>query len=101
MDNFDKLEKIVDLPVDIVFEIFGWLNPVDLLSLSRTSKNWRALLMTRSSTSVWRSARLNLDGLPDCPDGLSEPQYAELAFGRSCFVHIPASSLLRMPLICC
>jgi len=35
---------------------------------------------------VWRDVRANVDGLPDCPDELTEPQYADLVFGKSCTV---------------
>ncbi|KDR77420.1 hypothetical protein GALMADRAFT_245613 [Galerina marginata CBS 339.88] len=80
-----QLVNSVDLPVELVFEIFSLLDPVDLLHLSRISKSWRNLLMTRSSLSVWKAARSNLSNFPDCPDGLNEPQYANLAFGKSCY----------------
>lgn len=36
--------------------------------------------------SIWKRARSQFDGLPDCPDDLSEPQYAELLFGKACTV---------------
>ncbi|KAF9476114.1 hypothetical protein BDN70DRAFT_935311 [Pholiota conissans] len=36
--------------------------------------------MSRSSWLVWKSARQNVVALPDCPDDLSEPQYAALMF---------------------
>jgi hypothetical protein len=47
------------------------------------------MLMSRSSISVWKSARANfVPAMPECPDDLSEPQYAELAFGKGCHVCI-------------
>lgn len=42
--------------------------------------------MRRSSITIWRAARRNLDGLPDCPDTLSEPAYASLLFTTNCTV---------------
>jgi hypothetical protein len=42
--------------------------------------------MNRSSISIWKHARSQFDDLPDCPDDLSEPQYAEFLFGKACTV---------------
>lgn len=42
--------------------------------------------MSRTSMTVWKQARSNLEGLPECPDDLSEPQYANLLFEHSCHV---------------
>ena len=44
--------------------------------------------MKRSSISIWKRSRSQLDDLPDCPDELSEPQYAELLFGKACAVSL-------------
>lgn len=60
--------------------------PMDLLHLARTSRAFHGLLMTRSATGLWRAARKNVDGLPDCPTHLSEPAYAKLAFDSHCHV---------------
>ncbi|KIM49551.1 hypothetical protein M413DRAFT_21752 [Hebeloma cylindrosporum] len=74
------------MPLDILFEIFGYLQPLDLLNLARTSKALRALLMTRSSLSVWKEVFLNVPypHPPDCLGDLNEPQYTELLFGKTC-----------------
>ncbi|KAG6894358.1 hypothetical protein C0992_006459 [Termitomyces sp. T32_za158] len=66
-----KLEQITRLPLDILFEIFSLLDPIDILNLSRTSKPLRAILMRRSSIYVWRNARARFDGLPECPSDMS------------------------------
>ena len=59
-----------------------------MLHLARTTKDLRAILMKRSSISIWKRARSHFDDLPDCPDDLSEPQYAELLFGKACTVSL-------------
>ena len=61
---------------------------MDLLNLVRTTKDIRGILMRRTSKSVWKQAFTNVSppGLPDCPSDLNEPQYAELAFGKTCTV---------------
>ncbi|GBE83905.1 hypothetical protein SCP_0509640 [Sparassis crispa] len=78
------LKDMPNMPLDIVLEIISHLNPRDLLNLARTSKAFRALLMTRTSAHLWKAARKNVDGLPDCPPYLSEPEYANLAFSPHC-----------------
>jgi len=101
------LRQLVEMPLDILFEvgatlhrtnglmftmippqIFGHLNPLDLLHLARTTKDLRAILMKRSSISIWKHARSHFDDLPECPSDLSEPQYAEFLFGKACTVSL-------------
>ncbi|KAL0576007.1 hypothetical protein V5O48_005974 [Marasmius crinis-equi] len=72
-------------PLDVLLEIFMHLWPREIIYLSRTSKALREVLMSRSSTSIWRAARINA-GLPPLPPDLSEPQYASLAFDPYCQV---------------
>ena len=66
-------------------QIAGYLNPTDLLNMARSSQSLRNLFMSKDSKSAWRRVRENLE-LPDCPDDLSEPQYADLLFGKGCYV---------------
>ncbi|KAG2141027.1 hypothetical protein DEU56DRAFT_796766 [Suillus clintonianus] len=79
-----NLEILISLPLDILFEIFGRLLPLDLLHLARTSKALRGVLMHRSSTTVWMAARSNVKGMPLCADDMSEPAHASLAFDTHC-----------------
>ncbi|OJA11870.1 hypothetical protein AZE42_03262 [Rhizopogon vesiculosus] len=79
-----KLAGLRDLPLDILFEIFGHLNPLDILRLARTTKQFRRVLMHRSSMSVWKAARENVPNMPDCPVFWTEPHYANLAFDPHC-----------------
>jgi len=67
-------------------QIFSYLEPLDILRLSRTSLDLRNLLTSRSSEHVWRAARLNVHGLPPPPTDLNEMQYANLAFDNHCHV---------------
>ncbi|KAG6813339.1 hypothetical protein H0H92_011887 [Tricholoma furcatifolium] len=60
--------------------IFRELEPIDILNLSRTSKSLRNILMSRSSIGVWKSALSRFRGLPECPEDMSEPAYANLLF---------------------
>ncbi|KAJ7575589.1 hypothetical protein C8J56DRAFT_974915 [Mycena floridula] len=78
------LEQLLGAPLDILYEIFCCLEPLDILRLSRTSKDLRSLLMRESSAFVWRKARDNVSGLPGPPNGITEAQYANLVFAGSC-----------------
>lgn len=44
------------------------------------------MLMSKSSESIWRATRSNVEGIPPLPDDLSEPQYAHLLFSQYCDV---------------
>ncbi|EMD38467.1 hypothetical protein CERSUDRAFT_82729 [Gelatoporia subvermispora B] len=78
------LSMLPDMPLDILFEIFGHLHPLDVLHLARTSKALRNVLMRRSAISIWKEARSRIQDLPECPLDLSEPQYAHLLFDPHC-----------------
>ncbi|KAE9399355.1 hypothetical protein BT96DRAFT_1019525 [Gymnopus androsaceus JB14] len=81
------LERLAkDVPLDVIFEIFCYLDPSDLLRLARTSNDLRGILMSKSSESIWRTARSNVEGLPPLPLDLNEPQYAHLLFESYCHV---------------
>lgn len=67
-------------------QIFSYLHPLDLLDLARTTKPFRALLMSRSFAGVWRASRKLIQELPVCPGHLSEPAYANLVFSSHCHV---------------
>ncbi|KAK7677003.1 hypothetical protein QCA50_020032 [Cerrena zonata] len=78
------LKDMPQMPLDILFEIFGHLKPMDLLNISRISKPFRHLLMSRGSISLWKASRKNVPGIPDCPSFLTEPAYANLCFYSRC-----------------
>ncbi|KII94069.1 hypothetical protein PLICRDRAFT_36305 [Plicaturopsis crispa FD-325 SS-3] len=79
-----KLAKMTDMPMDILFDIFGHLHPLDLLHLCRTTKLLRSIIMHRSSRSIWKAALATVEGLPGCPPDLQEPEYTRLAFDPRC-----------------
>ncbi|KAL0947639.1 hypothetical protein HGRIS_013727 [Hohenbuehelia grisea] len=79
-----KLRKLPEMPLDILYEIFSHLDPLDVLRLARATKALRDMLMRRSAKTVWRAACANIDGLPECPSDLSDPQWVNLAFDACC-----------------
>ncbi|GAA5943003.1 hypothetical protein JCM3775_000229 [Rhodotorula graminis] len=79
-----QLEALKQLPVEMITEIFSHLDPDDLLTLSMVNKQYRSLLLAKSSARLWKAARARLD-LPDwTTGGFTEWQYAQLAFGKKC-----------------
>ncbi|KLO04423.1 hypothetical protein SCHPADRAFT_840592 [Schizopora paradoxa] len=80
---------LLKMPMEIFTEVSVALihiSPGDLLSLARTSADLRAILMSKSSKRVWDAARRVQGTIPPCPSDLSEPQYADLLFGKGCSV---------------
>ncbi|PIL23932.1 hypothetical protein GSI_13683 [Ganoderma sinense ZZ0214-1] len=78
------LRNMPHMPLDILVEVFSFMHPRDLLSLARTTRDFRTFLFRRSSAPFWKAARKNVEGLPDCPQYLSEPAYANLMFFAHC-----------------
>ncbi|PIL30563.1 hypothetical protein GSI_07263 [Ganoderma sinense ZZ0214-1] len=81
---------VMNLPVDVFLEIVVRCHPLDLLRLSRVSSDLRAVLLAKRNKGVWVSARNSLDPpMSECPEDLSEPQYASLVFDRFCTASRP------------
>ncbi|KAF4614986.1 hypothetical protein D9613_003359 [Agrocybe pediades] len=80
------LKGLLDMPMDILVEIFGHLNPLDLLHLTRTTKAFREFLLVKNADShaIWKESIANVPGLPPCPEDMSEPRYTHLAFVNIC-----------------
>lgn len=51
-----SLKMVIDMPVDILLEIFQYVNPADLLNLSRTDRTLRAYVLKRSVALPWWQA---------------------------------------------
>ncbi|KAF9525160.1 hypothetical protein CPB83DRAFT_909426 [Crepidotus variabilis] len=79
------IKKFEEIPIEILLEIFVLVDPADLLSLARTTKSIRSILMDKKTLSLWKTSFRNMElSLPECPDDLSEPVYAALAFDKPC-----------------
>ena len=42
--------------------------------------------MSKDNSRLWKAARRNVPGLPDCPQTVSEPRFAAYMFDQYCFV---------------
>ncbi|KAF9021738.1 hypothetical protein BDZ89DRAFT_1137777 [Hymenopellis radicata] len=78
-----RLAELMEFPLDVWFEVFSWLKPLDLLHLARTTKTFRSLLMSRSSLSAWKATREG-DNVPAPLPGMSEPAWTALVFESTC-----------------
>lgn len=67
------------------FQVASHLHPRDVMHLSRATKHFNGMLMSRNSRPVWRAAFENVD-VPECPDDLSDPLYAALLYDHFCMV---------------
>jgi len=66
-------------------QIAAQLEPLDILRLSRISKQFRATFASKHSRHIWIAARRNIS-MPECPSDLTELQYISLMFEQSCQV---------------
>ncbi|KAI1789087.1 hypothetical protein LXA43DRAFT_1096656 [Ganoderma leucocontextum] len=81
-----SLSELMNMPLDVFFEVAGHLHPLDMLNLARTSKSFRSVLLAKSSRSAWIASLTSVDTLPSCPHNMSEPLYAALLFDHHCFL---------------
>ena len=63
-----------------------YLTPIDLLELSRLSKQFRSMFTSRSAIFVWRTVFRNAN--VKCPGDLNELEFATLCHDRCCMVQL-------------
>ncbi|VDB95316.1 unnamed protein product [Peniophora sp. CBMAI 1063] len=90
-----KLSLLPTMPLDILLEIVAYLPPGDLLQLARTTKAFRALLLSRSRAALWRRAYHLVAPCPPAPKWMSEPAWAHLVFGGN-FCHMCGARPVRV-----
>ncbi|KAF8873934.1 hypothetical protein BD779DRAFT_1790682 [Infundibulicybe gibba] len=74
-----KQASLFTMPLDIIFEILGYLSPGELVALGRTNQALRETIYSQGM-AMWKSARIAV-GAPECAPGFSERQWAILLFG--------------------
>ncbi|KAF8996659.1 hypothetical protein BDQ17DRAFT_1249555 [Cyathus striatus] len=82
--NRGILKQLLEMPLDVLYEIFGMLDPLDLVQLTRTTKAIRKMLASNSALWVWIHSRSNVNRLPECPNDMTEWAYAALMFEKHC-----------------
>ncbi|PPQ71816.1 hypothetical protein CVT24_006206 [Panaeolus cyanescens] len=85
-----KLANITEMPLDILFEIFSLLHPLDLLHLARANKVIRAVVLGPNALVIWKNAfqtpEVKEHPPPPCPDSISLPQYTAMLYDQYCQV---------------
>ncbi|EPQ60023.1 hypothetical protein GLOTRDRAFT_13676, partial [Gloeophyllum trabeum ATCC 11539] len=79
-----KLSLIVDMPLDILLEIFQHLQPLDLLHMARTTKSLRGIIMHRSAKTIWTASFALRPNFPECPPEMSLPAWARFLCDPHC-----------------
>ncbi|KAL1735657.1 hypothetical protein EV714DRAFT_280232 [Schizophyllum commune] len=80
------LAAVMDLPLDILHEIFKHVHPAVLLVLSRANKALRYTLLHRGAKSTWEHSlkAATYPMIPSCIDnGMSLPHYVNLIYGKN------------------
>ncbi|KAJ7584630.1 hypothetical protein C8J56DRAFT_951470 [Mycena floridula] len=77
-----RLRLLPTMPIDILFEIFSCLEPLDLVRLIRVNKAFRETLVAPNALYIWRAARRQHDA-PDPVPGYTEFTWATFLFGAS------------------
>ncbi|KAF9046259.1 hypothetical protein BJ165DRAFT_1138817 [Panaeolus papilionaceus] len=91
------LSRLMEMPVDIFNEICQYLHPIDLLNLGRVSRSFHHLVKADEFRPIWRQARAKIvpPGMPECPEDMDEPAYADMIFGTRCHVRLEIYKRLR------
>ncbi|KZT21854.1 hypothetical protein NEOLEDRAFT_1181384 [Neolentinus lepideus HHB14362 ss-1] len=73
----------VNLPNELYVEIFKWLDPIEVLSIAKVSRQFKRMISDDSAKVILRSVR-DAWGAPKPPDGMPERYWINVLFGRKC-----------------
>ncbi|KAF7319711.1 hypothetical protein MKEN_00752800 [Mycena kentingensis (nom. inval.)] len=77
-----SLDRFPSIHIDIIYQVLSHLHPLDIAHLSRTNKDFRALLLSPSTDMIWRMSFSRWpDYLPPCPPGVCGRRWTNLVFG--------------------
>ncbi|KAJ8093702.1 hypothetical protein PM082_009562 [Marasmius tenuissimus] len=80
--NTKKLGMLLTLPLDILYTIFGHLNPKALVSLTRVNRAFRATLLSPETMFIWVQVRESCN-VPEPWEDMTEVKWARLLFGST------------------
>ncbi|TRM64474.1 hypothetical protein BD626DRAFT_491940 [Schizophyllum amplum] len=79
------IEFFRELPLEILFQIFENVEPIDLLQFARTTKHLRGILMSKTVLNIWKRSLERLPGGENPPlHVVSAPELVNVVFGRVC-----------------
>ncbi|KAJ7646973.1 hypothetical protein FB45DRAFT_891955 [Roridomyces roridus] len=85
--RLDNGNPFLDLPLDVLFEIFRRLDPLTLLYLARTNKALRGFLLDRHNANIWRASLRAVESAPPLAPGcMDDPAWCRLLFEEVCHV---------------
>ncbi|KAG8926973.1 hypothetical protein FRC01_008159 [Tulasnella sp. 417] len=88
-------ERLLSLPVDVFAEICSFLDALELRRLALMDKTFWSVLVSTRSDPIWRQAfRQAVPPVPDCPETMSWPNYAQFILVESCMsCHVASGSV--------
>jgi hypothetical protein len=67
-------------------QIFAFLDPLDVLRLSRTTKRLRVILTPPTARQIWIAVLANVPDCPPVPREMTELAWVHLVFKHVCHV---------------
>ncbi|PIL34411.1 hypothetical protein GSI_03186 [Ganoderma sinense ZZ0214-1] len=81
-----SLSGLMNMPLDVFFQVAAHLHPLDMLNLARASKSLRSIVLAKSTRSAWIASLATVDSIPSCPEDMSESLHAALLFDQYCLL---------------
>ncbi|KAI0315508.1 hypothetical protein OF83DRAFT_1084918 [Amylostereum chailletii] len=76
-----KLSNLPGMPLDILRDIFAFLPPEDLVRISRVTKEFRQVLLSKAFDGLWRESFENVRDSPPRPSDVSHRVWANIVYG--------------------
>ncbi|KZV67735.1 hypothetical protein PENSPDRAFT_687877 [Peniophora sp. CONT] len=76
-----SLKALLDVPLDVLEDIFSMCDPATLVRVARTNKAFCRLLQSPGYAQVWRESFAFNEDIPEAPEGWSLVKWAGLLFG--------------------
>jgi hypothetical protein len=78
-----QLKVMTELPIDILMEIFGHVEPYDLLCLSRASKGLRSVIVGENTSTLWKKVCNHTRRIINTINLLIHKAYANVGHNRT------------------
>ncbi|KAF9532169.1 hypothetical protein CPB83DRAFT_880819 [Crepidotus variabilis] len=96
-------EYFSELPTELLLEIFGFLEPADVLHLYRASKYFHEFLGFGAANYLWEQVYTNMTTPPPIPVGVNIRYFTNFLYGRHCnlvevFLYLLTISLALPPM---
>ncbi|TFK74696.1 hypothetical protein BDN72DRAFT_833230 [Pluteus cervinus] len=75
------IPQLLELPVELITEVFGHLHPIDLYHLTLANGTLRDLVASPSALPLWKIVWDRHPSVAPCPPDVAYPRWASLIFG--------------------